>query len=205
MTDAYVLELLDPSVPSEREAYERAFYAGFRRAQWNKLVRQLWDWDDDAGRLATRIPYNDQILYAYRTAETGEIALAMGVNTALRTFQSLAYGFPAPTDPTGCCEFLTVFSSNDFQLRTKLRFWRQTYADLRARGFHTGYASTAPRVLGFYLRQGGRILSETEIQGEVRYFLQFDLNDSDWRGGRERPDSCRRALARPAPATVATT
>jgi len=196
MNDTYVLERLDPSATDERAAYERAFYQGFQRATWNRLIRQLWIWDDAAGRLSTRIPYEDQILYAYRDCATREIVLAMGVNVAMRGFQAGAYGFEAPADPVGCCEFLTVFGCRDFQLRTKLRFWRETFADLRARGFHTGYASTAPKVLSFYLRKGGRILREAEINQEMRYFLQFDLGHCEWHGGQERPESCRRALQR---------
>jgi hypothetical protein len=177
------LERLDLSCPGERAAYERAFYAAFRRATGNRLVRQLWLWDDAAGRLATRVPYEEQIIYALRDAD-GTLVTAMAVNHALRTFQGAAYDFPAPPDPRGCCEFLTFFSLHEYRLPTRFRFWRDSFADLAAHGYHTGYATTASRVLAFYLRMGARRIEDRDVDGEMRHFLAFDLRRTDWRGGR---------------------
>jgi hypothetical protein len=190
MTDMmpdYRLGLLDPSLPIEREEYERAFYTAFQRAVGNRLIRQLWQWDEAAGRLATRIAYEEQIIYTLRNDASGAIRIALAVNHVLRSFQSAAYGFSPPADPQGCCEMLTVFTVGEYRLPTTLSFWRATFADLCARGYHTAYATTAPRVLGFYLRKGARVIDEREIDGEMRYFLSFDLSHREWRGGRERP------------------
>jgi hypothetical protein len=178
----YRLERLDLSSPREREAYERAFYAAFQRATGNRLIRKLWQWDDEAGRLATRIPYEEQIIYAQRD-EGGAVLTAMAVNHPLRTFQAAAYAFPPPLDPRGCCEFLTFFSVREHSLATRFCFWRDTFADLSESGFHTAYATTAARVLNFYLRMGARLIEERDIEGEMRYFLAFDLGRTEWRGG----------------------
>src|SRR5436189_208493 len=113
MSDLY-FERLDTSSENEREAYERAFYAAFQRAAGNRLIRQLWQWDDASGRLATRF-----------------------------------------------------------------KFWRDSFAALRGDGFHAGYATTARRVLNLYRLLGAKILKEAEIEGEMRYFLEFDLQNTN--------------------------
>jgi hypothetical protein len=187
------LERLDLDCPSERAAYERAFYAAFRRATGNRLIRQLWLFDDAAGRLATRVPYEDQWIYVLR-GEDGGIVTALAVNHALRDFQAGAYGFAPPSDPRGSCEFLTFFSVTEHGLSSRFWFWRETFADLDERGFHTGYATTASRVLEFYLRMGARPIEDREVEGEIRHFLAFDLRRTVWCGGRcaherERRDS----------------
>ncbi len=171
---AWQLARLDWRQPEDVEEYERVFFDAFRRATGNRLIRSLWLWDDEARRLRTRIPYEDQVLYAMRD-ERGRLVTAMGVNTAMRAFQSSAYGFHPPPDPAGCCEFLTVFSVDEYRLPTRFRFWHDSFADLARSGFHTGYATTAQRVLNLYLRFGARVLEEREIEGEARYFLTFDL------------------------------
>jgi len=172
---AWQVERLDPSRPEEIAEYERTFYAAFRRAAGNRLIRKLWLWDDEAARVRTRIPYDAQILYAMRD-ERGRLVTAMGVNTAMQAFQSEAYGFSPPRDRAGSCEFLTVFSVGEYRLRTRFQFRRDSFADLARSGFHTAYATTARRVLNLHVRGfGGRVLEEREIEGEARYFLAFDL------------------------------
>jgi hypothetical protein len=195
-TPEHQLECLDTSRLAEREAYERAFYEGFRRAAGNRLIRPWWQWDDDAGRLATRIPYEEQIIFVLRDDASGAIRVAMAVYHALRSFQSAAYGFPPPAEPRGCCELLTGFSAREPRLPTTLLFWRSSFGALCFRGYHTAYATTAPRVLGFYLRTGARVIGEREIDGETRYFLEFDLSHREWRGGRDQRTR-RRAPAAP--------
>jgi hypothetical protein len=174
MSDLH-FERLDPFSSTEREAYERAFYTAFQRAVGNRLVRQLWLWDDAASRVATRIPYDEQTIYVLRDGG-GAIVTGLAVNHALRSFQSAAYGFSPPENRDGCCEFLTVFSVNEYRLTTRFKFWRDSFAALRAQGFHTGYATTAHRVLNLHRLLGARILKENEISGEMRYFLEFDLS-----------------------------
>ena len=168
------VERLDWSLPEERGQYERAFYTAFQRAAGNRLIRTLWLWDDEARRVTTRIPYEEQNVYVMRDA-SGRIVTGMGVNHAMRSFQSRAYGFEPPRERAGCCEFLTVFSVDEYRLRTRFQFWHDSFADLAASGFRAGYATTARRVLNLYLRFGARVLEQRQIGSETRYFLEFDL------------------------------
>src|SRR4051794_40778138 len=104
------IELLDPDDCTARGAYERAFHAAFQRVPGNRLVRSLWLWDDQAGRLATRLPYADQLVYL--TRREGEIDGALAVNIRLAQFQSAAYGFAAPAE-AWACELLSFFAVSD--------------------------------------------------------------------------------------------
>jgi hypothetical protein len=170
---AMPIELLDPDNAVSRAEYERAFHAAFQRVPGNRLVRSLWLWDDDSGRLATRVPYADQLIYLMRLR--GDIDGALAINVRLAQFQSASYGFAAPPDPAGTCEFLTFFSVSDRRFSTKLRFLRGCFADLHAHGFHTGYTTVGPRIYKIYLRFGVTLLGQAEISGEQRFFLSLDL------------------------------
>lgn len=46
--------------------YERHFYQAYARLADNKLVRLIWDWDDERQRVRTKIPYADQVIYGAR-------------------------------------------------------------------------------------------------------------------------------------------
>jgi len=173
MTAVFELELLNTSAAAELQVYEHAFFEAFKRAKGNRLIRQLWLFDDASDRLATRIPYDEQLVYVMRDTSAAIIA-GMGVNTAMRSFQGASFGF-RPENPAGCCELLTMFSLGEYRLEKRFRFYKGVFADLRKRGFHTAYATTAQRPLQTYVRSGGRILEEKEIEGEMRYFLRFDL------------------------------
>jgi hypothetical protein len=166
------LELLDPNNLEMRAEYERAFYAGFQRVPGNRLVRKLWVWDDEAKRVATRVPYEDQIIYIIR--RNGAIDGAMAVNVTLNTFQSVAYGFSPPADKTGACETLTFFAVSELRLSTRFGFWRDCWADLNARGFGIVYTTVGAPVYKIYVRFGITLLAQTEIEGEQRFFLTFD-------------------------------
>ena len=171
------VEPLDPTDSAAVEEYERAFHRAFQRVPGNRLIRTLWRWDDEAGRVSTRIPYEEQLVLLLR-GPGGQIQTAMGINTALHDFQSAAYGF-APRTPTGgCCELLTFFTVGDGSLARALGFWERCCAALRGRGFHTAYATTAPRPLPTYLHIGGELLETREIAGETSHFLRFDLSRS---------------------------
>lgn len=176
MTDRR-LEVLDAACPAALAEFERAFYSAFVKVSGNRLVRQLWIWDEAERRIATRVPYDDQIIYVFRD-DRGAIATAMAVNMTLREFQAEAYGFPCPAERRGCCELLTLFVVGSHDLENAYRFRAATFGDLHRRGFDTAYATTATRVLRFYLRLGARQLDEKMVQDERRHFLQFDLRTS---------------------------
>jgi len=179
MTQTMVqLEQLDSRNPLECAAYERAFYRAFVGITSNRLIRTLWRWDLDAERLATRIPYADQTIYLTRDADRA-IEMVMAVNTALRAFQSQAFGFALPDDPAGYCEMLAFFSVRRTPLTRMLRFREAVFTALNERGFQTAYGSTAARLLRFYRQFGATVLAQTEVEGEERYLLRYDLS-RDW-------------------------
>lgn len=164
------LDLVDAAAIAQ---YERAFYDAFRRATANRLVRKLWLWDDEQRRLATRIPYEDQLVYVLRDGG-GTIVGGIGVNVAMREFQSSAFGF-SPGTWSDSAEVLSFFSVIRGDVRSSTDLWRCAAAALRARGCRTALATTAQRPLRSYLRIGWQCIAETEIEGERRYFLRYDL------------------------------
>lgn len=176
MTARSAIAPLDTADATAVVLYERAFYDAFRRATANRLVRKLWLWDDEQQRLATRIPYEDQVVYALRDC-AGTIVGGIGVNLAMREFQSSAFGF-SPAAWPHAAEILTFFSVIRGDVRATTSLWRCAAAQLRARGCRTALATTAQRPLRSYLRIGWQLIAETEIEAERRYFLRYDLSTS---------------------------
>lgn len=192
-----LLEQLDPANPKMVELYERAFHLAYQRVPTNTLIRDLWKWDDASGRLATRIPYDDQFVFLLRGSEGG-IETAIGVNTAMRHFQATAFDFAPPADTTGVCELLTFFTVADGALVRAFRFWEAFCVEMCARGFHTAFATTAPRPLPTYRYMGAEVLETREIAGQQRFLLRFDLN-RHWGRRSSRDGESERDGAEPRP------
>lgn len=190
------MEFLDPHDIVTRLEYERAFYAAFQRVPGNRLVRKLWLWDDGAKRVATRIPYEDQIVYLAR--RDGAIDGAFAINIRLAGFQAAAYGFPPPAEACGACEALTFFAVSDHRLAARYGFWRECFADLHARGFRTLYTTVGAPVYRAYRRFGVTLLGQKEIEEEHRYFLTFDVSRTGTYRLPREPDAGRRLTRRPA-------
>ncbi len=174
----FTAQLLNLADAQEIAQYEQAFYQAFCNLTHNRLIRTLWCWDTHQQRLATRIGYEHQRIYVGRN-EQGKIAMAIAVNTGLQVYQSSAFGFPPSEEKQGQCELLAFFSINNHSLHNTLYFWRGCFKDLSASGYHTGFASSAARLLPVYLRAGGEILAETVINGEQRFHWKFNL-DRQW-------------------------
>lgn len=178
------LDILDPRNEADVAAYERSFYDTFSAVTGNRLIRHLWLWNDDERRLATRIPYEDQVVYLQRD-DNGQVDAAIAVNLAMHQQQGAHFGFQAPAKP-GLCEFLTFFVLSDHSLRSRYAFWSACFADLRHRGLQVGYATTARRPLAFYRRIGGEVIETAVIEGEERFFLRFSLERDYIRSRTER-------------------
>lgn len=170
------LELLDSRDAIARMEYERAFYAAFQRVPGNRLVRKLWLWDDRAKRVATRISYEDQIVYLDR--RDGAIDGAVAFNVRRPGAQSAFYGFSPPANTRGICEALTFFAVSDRRIATRYGFWRDSVADLHKRGFHTVYATASAPAYRVYRRFGATLLDRKEIEGETRFFFTFDVAET---------------------------
>jgi hypothetical protein len=177
--------ILDASDAGQVAEYEYHFYRAYARLSDNKLVRLIWDWDDQNQRLRARIPYASQVIYCLRD-ERGSLAGAMAVNLAPAVaFQSAEFGFtPAhPTDgPSGLsCEIINLMATT--HARGPARSAYQAfirdygYADLVARGFDTAFSTCTRRRLRAYQLFGATALGETVINGEARYFLHWPIRD----------------------------
>jgi hypothetical protein len=167
---------LNLSEPETRREYESTFHDCFAKVTSNRLIHRLWLWDYTARRVAARIPYEQQTILGLRDS-TGKLDTAMAFNTGMRELQSAAFGFVVP-HAGGCFEILTFFSLSDRTLKVKLEFWRLCLEELYARGYRDGYATTAHRPLAAYRRLGWRVVDETSLEGEQRYFLHYDLADA---------------------------
>lgn len=179
-------ECLDFSDLTVREAYERAFYVSFERVISNRLIHTLWAWDYAGQRLATRIRYEDQLVFAMRSPDGG-VQAALAFNVAMEKFQSFAFGFLPPVPSEGCFEVLTFFNPENRDLRIKFDLWAKCLRELQIRGFHTGYTTTAARPLRLYLRIGWELIEEKEIAGEKRFFLRYRMPQSRHAGSYTGP------------------
>jgi hypothetical protein len=177
---------LDASDPAQVAEYERHFYQAFAALTDNTLVRLIWDWDDAAKRVRTRIPYTEQVIYCLRD-DLGRLAGAMAVNLSPGTaLQSAGFGFLPPvahaqsSAPEGrYCEFMNLMATPHH--RGQVRATHQAfirgfcYADLVSRGFGAAYSTCTRRRLRAYQLFGAMVLDETVIQGEARYFLHWPI------------------------------
>jgi hypothetical protein len=177
---------LDACDPAQVAEYEGHFYRAYAALTDNTLVRLIWDWDDAAKRLRTRIPYAEQVIYCLRD-DLGRLAGAMAVNLSPGTaLQSAGFGFLPPVAhlPSSAaegryCEFMNLMATAHHrgQVRaTHQAFIRDfCYADLVSRGFAAAYSTCTRRRLRAYQLFGATVLDETVIQGEERYFLYWPI------------------------------
>jgi hypothetical protein len=187
---------LDPGDPAQVADYERCFYDAYARLADNRLTRLIWDFDDAAQRLRTRISYPDQIVYTWRNPG-GHLAGAMAVNVHPgRVFQGSAFGFAPPAGPSRpgparTCEILNVMTTSRHQVPAMTSYYAFVrdfgYADLVARGVEIAHSTCTRRRLRPYLRLGAELLAETAIDGEERFFLAWPLRQL--LGSGQRPGS----------------
>lgn len=165
---------LDVGDLDAHEEYEKAFYDAFSRVPSNRLVRQLWLWDDESRRLRIRLAYEDHAIWVSRRA-SGELHFAIAAHQDPSRAQSAAYGFVIPCEP-GIFEVLAFFNNGPTAIREMRSFWRGFLAHMREAGLTRGYATCAARLLLLYKRAGWEVAAETEIAGEARYLLTLRLD-----------------------------
>ncbi|MFM1822697.1 MAG: hypothetical protein RI967_963, partial [Planctomycetota bacterium] len=200
---ARATRLLDWSDAALVASMESEAYLAFDGGRASELLRGLWIWDDEARRVRTRVPAEDTRVWI--GAEDGRVHTAILANTRLALLQSAAYGFTVPAsleDGRPVCEFTLAYSRDDHSIGHFHAAWDEVFGDLRADGFHDGLATCARRLLPLYRRMGARVVEETEIGGERRFFLHFELaRASRWNarlvecGATELADDARRADA----------
>jgi hypothetical protein len=170
-----------PTADAQQVAeYEHHFYQAYANLTGNTLVRQIWDWDDERQRLKTKIPYDEQVVYLWRD-QHHRLLLALAVNVCSRSFQSEAFGF-TPDDPDQrWCEILNVMSTEHLHPSTAATFatrmLQDRFRELVARGFAIAYATCTRRRLRPYLHLGAKLLKETTLNGEARFFLLWPMRE----------------------------
>lgn len=185
MTPPLPLEPLDLNSPEVVTEWERAFYRGFAHVTGNRLIQTLWIWNHAERRLATRIPYADQLIYGWRDP-TGALGSCLAINATLAGFQSAAFGFQPDRTARAprACELLATFSLFDRNLAHVMQFRTSAFADLYQRGFRRAYLTTADKNYRIWVRCGAELLDEAVIEGERRRFLQFTFTPSGIPAGK---------------------
>jgi hypothetical protein len=171
-----LLRCMDCSDPEDIAGFEQGFYLGFEESTHNKIIRWLWIWDEQAHRLRTRVPYEDQTIWISASGSPPDTGIA--VNTRMALLQSSAFGFSLPDTLSGSgntCEFLTAFSTGDRSIGHFHKAWNEVFHTLQALGFRNAVATCARKILPLYRRMGAVILEERLIEEQVRYFLGFEL------------------------------
>ena len=165
-------EILDTSAAEKVAEYETAFYDAFARVTSNRLIHQLWVWDYENRRLATRIGYEDQTILVWRDG-AGKLHTAIAFNTGMHEFQSAYFGFYPPADAQ--FEVLTFFTSEPRTIAWLTMLWSECLDVLSLLNLKVGYATTAHRPMRLYRMGGWQVVAEKEIEGERRYFLRNEL------------------------------
>lgn len=170
--------ILDMNNAAEVAEYEQHFYTGYAKLTENKLVRILWDWDDEHQRLKTRIPYSDQIVYTWRD-DQDQLLGVMAVNLTCKQFQGSMFNFAPEPTASRYCEILNVMSTvylNQYAILGYAAFIRDYgFGNLVAQGYEIGYATCTKRRLRPYQRLGAELLTQTMINDEKRFFLRWPL------------------------------
>jgi hypothetical protein len=174
------ITILDTRDPFEVQLYEEAFFSVFVKVSSNRLVRKIWDWDAANERLKTKIPYTDQIIFAWKSPE-GQIKCAVAFNLNKSKSQFGEYGFSVPGDKKGrFVEVLTLFAQNPERangFRLDQFFFRPNCgAYMKDNGYDFALSTCAQRPLATYLRWGWEVIDEATIADEKRYFLFYDIH-----------------------------
>lgn len=180
VTGIWSCSLLDTEDPAAVAEYERSLYRCFEPVlAINPLIRDLWEWDDAAKRLRTRVPYDSQLVALATERSTGVVRIAAGVGLHLdRHWQSGDYGFAPPPAAERPCEFLVFAngSGGDFNGVSLVRRFREfLFPVLWDRGYRTAWATTADHMIWFHRRIGASVVEQRDFQGYQRTLLRWDL------------------------------
>ncbi len=179
--DTWHFGALDASDATAVRLYEEHLFTAFAPIlELNPLIRNLWDWDDPHRRLRTYVPYADQFVALMRHAATGEIAFSIGVNLHPdRHWQSGAYQFTRPDPSERACEFIIMAGNADHAAHGAviLRHFvvGYFYQELRRRGFHRAYGTSADHLRWLYRRVGARAVGEHWVDSLRRTLFRWDL------------------------------
>lgn len=158
--------------------FERCFYDAFKSHTSQKLLRQIWNWNDEEQRISLKTPKSELMLFAWYNAQHEPLCYVAGARNP--SFSQLQYyGFDIPVDSQNFGEVLTLFTingkrSNGYALNNRfLKAFCKNYA--LKEGWKGLLATCAPGVLNGYLRWGWQLRDTIIFQGETRHLLRFDF------------------------------
>lgn len=76
-TPQTLLRCMDCSDPEDIAGFEQGFYLGFEESTHNRIIRWLWIWDEQAHRLRTRVPYEDQRIWISASGSPPDTGIAV--------------------------------------------------------------------------------------------------------------------------------
>ncbi|MDX5320026.1 MAG: hypothetical protein LPK45_03030 [Bacteroidota bacterium] len=159
--------------------FERDFYKAYQTIPKQKLIRQIWNWNDEQKRISLKCPYDDCALFVWQ--ENGVPTFYVGGTFDQTVFSQFKYyGFETPDGINQYCEVFTLFATP--LLRTSIfeidALFLQTscFHYSKSKGVYHVLATCTGRMLSLYTRWGWEILSSRVIEGEERYFILKELN-----------------------------
>ncbi len=170
--------LIDPNNLQAIESFEKSFYTAYRNIEQQKLIRQIWVWDDKEERIALRCPLESSTIFAW--LENG-IPSFYAVGTFDRTvFSQLDYyGFQKPEGVGHYCEVFTIYATTNLEASIfeieKIFLKPFCYEYAKEQGATQLLATCSKAMLTLYKRWGWDVLDTKSIEGEERFFIQLTL------------------------------
>ncbi|MDG1332944.1 MAG: hypothetical protein P8P74_11490 [Crocinitomicaceae bacterium] len=180
--NALRFQQIQPSNRKEINAFESAFYNAFIEISNDRLLRRIWRWDDLKRKLRLKISYDDLIILSWKSPSE-HIKCSVAANTNNSIVQFAEFGFSFPKDkPQPHCEIVTLFT-NQLERESGLALNRKflkayCFPFMRNLGYKSLYSTCARKPLLTYLRWGWKVIDETVIGEEERYFLHYDLSNN---------------------------
>lgn len=172
-------EAVDIQDESELELFETHFYQAFFTRPQQRLLREVWIWDDERGRLRLRTPYANTMLYKWTDDEGHTLAYAAG-GGRLPCFSQIGYfGFELPGFCRNHLEIFTLFinpqiSKQAYRLNKDFLkpLYHFTHIDC---GYDYMCATCADQLLPLYLKWGWQLFETKFFADEKRHLLILDL------------------------------
>lgn len=168
-------EVLKSSINNERLAYERKFYNAFVNFKKKKLLKKIWDFDDENYKIKAKIAYEEQVIFKLFYHGYGWIG-SIALNSAMINTQMSQYGFSIPKkfDINTVIEVITIFTDKIFFGK---KYWHPFFYEVYNTGTKFLIATSPPELLKVYKKMGWKVLEKREIGEEIRYLIYVDLEE----------------------------
>lgn len=167
--------MLDHTDTAAVTTFEKHFYTAFAAIEQQHLIRQIWNWDDDAARIGLKSPLSSTTVFVWNKEENPCFYVA-GSFDSNRFSQLEFYGFRKPEDDGCYGEVFTLFSTPWIQAslyeieNSFLEPFCYEYA--RQQGITHLLATCSRRLLPLYRKWKWEVLETKLIGSEERYFIR---------------------------------